>query len=138
MNEYESKLKSVANDFITSRITSGSMLLTLMFGLLSVLIGKNKIAEKDLDVIFEVDERILIKTINEYFTTNYGDSISLIQNDQELELVLSYAKEYTKHYKKQIVDASDSLRETKKSRKKDGTRNEPNTETKNADNTSSK
>jgi hypothetical protein len=118
MNEYEMKLKSVAGEFISARSSNGSMSFTILFGLLSVLVGKNKITEKDLDVIFEVEERILLKNIADHFSSNFGSPGSMIENDQELKAVTELCKEQIKFYKTQIINASNSLRESKRKRGK--------------------
>jgi len=84
-NEYTSRLKSVSNEIIAMRNQSGSTSTTITFGTLALLKAKNKLTDKDLEIIFEVEKKGMSSTLDDYFSKNYGDSSFPINNEQELE-----------------------------------------------------
>jgi hypothetical protein len=122
-NEYEASLRSVSNEFIASRIGKGDTAHVLMFSLLSVLFGKKKITETDLDTILETEYGYLLSDLKEYLKATMGDPTSKIKNDQEFQFVSKMCEEYWDDYKKQVVNTSNLVKKERKKRK--GDNNEP-------------
>lgn len=121
MNEYEARLKSVANEVIAMRNTSGNTSTTLMFGLLALLRAKNKITSKDLEIVFEVEKQGIKSTLDDYFGKNYGDESFGIQNEQELEDVRKFCNDYVESMKNFVNNAAEEIApKRKKSTPKDG------------------
>lgn len=121
MTEYEARLKSVANEVIAMRNTSGNTSTTLMFGLLALLRAKNKVTSKDLDIVFEVEKQGVKSTLDDYFGKNYGDENFAIQNEQELEEVRNFCNEYIENMKSFVNNAAEEIApKRKKSTSKTG------------------
>lgn len=110
MNEYTAKIKSVANEIIGLRSTSGTTATTIMFGVLSLLKSKDQLSDTDLDIIFKVEKEGLIKTVQDHFDKNYGDPRYPISNDQELEDVKSACVDYIDNMKSIVIEAAKELK----------------------------
>ena len=123
MNEYELRLKSIANNIISVRSTSGSTSTTLMFGVLALLKSKNKINEDDLNAIFEVERKGVENTLESY----YKDSQLMIGGEQinkeELEIVKKYCFDYIDKFKDFVIEAANELAPKKRRRKNEKTTN---------------
>lgn len=117
MTEYEARLKSVANEVIGMRNTSGNTSTTLVFGTLALLRAKNKITTKDLDIVFEVEKQGIKGTLDDYFGKNYGDESFGIQNEQELEDVRKFCYEYVENMKGFVNNAAEEIAPQTKKRK---------------------
>jgi hypothetical protein len=119
MNEYESRLRSVSNEIVGLRNSSGITSTTLMFGVLALLKSKNKITDKDLDIIFEVEKQGVKKTLDDYFEKNYGDESSQIANEEELKQVVKFCYEYVDNMKTFVTNAAKEINPPKKKTNKD-------------------
>jgi hypothetical protein len=108
--EFQAKMKSVAMEFLESRKVSGDMTTAMMFALLSLLKSKNKITDRDLDIIFEVEKESIAAALNEYFAYTHGDRNARIQNEEELKIVSRYAFAEIDNYRKQVADAASNLK----------------------------
>lgn len=114
MNEYQARIKSVANEIISMRSTSGATSSILMFGLFSLMLSKNKITEKDLDIIMQLEKDNSENTLKDLFTQNYGDSTFEINNEAELDDVVSELHLYVDNIKNFIVNAAEEINPPKK------------------------
>jgi len=119
MNEYEARLKNIASTINEMRATSGATATTLMFSLLSSMLAKNKITEKDLDIIFEVEKGQARQTFRSYFDQNYGDPDFELKNAKEMEDALVYVVEYIELVKENVKLAAESLRGPRRKKKEE-------------------
>lgn len=117
VNEFQAKMKSVAMEFLSSRKVSGDTVTMMMFALLSLLRSKNKVTDKDLDTIFEVEKEAVAASMEEYFSHTHGDRNARIQNEEELKIVSRYAFAEIDNIKAQVIDAAANLRPSRKPRK---------------------
>lgn len=113
-NEYVSRLKSISNDIIGLRNQSGSTSTTITFGTLALLKAKNKITDKDLEIIFEVEKKGISSTLDDYFSKNYGDASFPINNQEELEDVRKFCYEYVDNMKGFVISAAQEINPPKK------------------------
>lgn len=113
-SEFQAKMKSVAMEFLSARKTSGDLTTTMMFALLSVLRSKNKITDKDLDIIFEVEKESIGAMLDEYFSHTHGDKNARIQNEEELKIVSRFAFAEMDNYKKQVAEAAMNIKPERK------------------------
>lgn len=114
MNEYQARIKSVANEVISMRSTSGATSSILMFGLFSLMLSKNKITEKDLDIIMQLEKENSENTLKDLFTQNYGEPGFEINNEGELDDVVSELNLYVDNIKDFIVNAAEEIKPPKK------------------------
>lgn len=121
-SEYTNRLRSVSDDIIGYRNQSGNTAITVMFGVLSLLKAKNKITDKDLDIIFEVENSGMDNTLDDYFSKNYGESDFEIQNEYELEQVRKYCHDYVESMKKYVISAANEINPPKQSTSKKSTK----------------
>jgi hypothetical protein len=119
-NEFQARMKSVAMEFLGSRKASGDITTTMMFALLSILKSKNKITEKDIDIIFEVEKESIAAMFQEYFDHTNGDRNAKMQNEEELLIARGYAFKEIDNYKKQVLEASQNLKPERKQGKSNG------------------
>lgn len=117
--EFQARMKSISMEFLGSRKVSGDLVLQMMFSLLSLLRSKNKITDKDLDIIFEVEKESIAAMLQEYFSHTYGDRNARIQNEEELKIVSRFAFSEMDNYREQIADAARNLKTPRKPRKKE-------------------
>jgi hypothetical protein len=80
-----------------------------VFGLLALLRAKNKITNKDLDIVFEVEKQGIKNTLDDYFGKNYGDESFAIHNEQELEEVRRFCSEYIDSMKNFVNNAAEEI-----------------------------
>lgn len=109
MNEYKAKIESVANDVAGIRSTSGNTSTTLMFGLLALMRAKNKITDKDLDIVFEIEKSQASSTLDSYFEKNYGDPNFSIQNESELKDAEKLLHSYVDNMKNYVTEAAKEI-----------------------------
>jgi hypothetical protein len=83
-SEYEARVKSFANNVTEIRSATGATASTLMFALMSVMLSKGKITDRDLEVMFDVEKGQASSTMRSYFQQNYGDPDFEINNEEEL------------------------------------------------------
>ena len=113
-NEFQAKMKSVAMGFLNARKVGGDLTITTMFALLSILKSKNKVTDKDLDIIFEVEKESISDMLNEYFSYTHGDRNARIQNEEELKIISRFAFMEIDNYKKQITEAANNIKPERK------------------------
>jgi hypothetical protein len=118
MNEYEAKIKSTAEYIRNLRGESGATSSTLMLGLLATLLSKNKLSEKDVDVIFDVEKESTIGTLKSYFQANFGDPTFDLKNEKELEDVEKVILMGLDEIKKYVKDVASKIK-TPRQKKKD-------------------
>ena len=118
MNEYEAKIKDSAEYIRNLRGNSGATSNTLMFSLLSTLLAKNKISDKDIEVIFKVEKDSTSNTLKSYFTANFGDPTFELKNEKELEDVQKVALAGIDEICKYIKDVAAKIK-TPRQKKKD-------------------
>ena len=116
-SEFQARMKSVAMEFLNSRKVSGDLTMQMMFSVLSLLKSKNKITDKDLDVIFEVEKETVGAMLEEYFNYTHGDRNARMQNEEELKVVSKYAFAEIDNYRKQVAGAATDLKPVRKPRK---------------------
>lgn len=118
MTEYEARIGSVVDDVVAIRANGGATSSTLIFGLLAVLLSKSKIAEKDLEVVFSVENENAKNTLKSLFESKYGESDFPIQNEGELKDAHEiYIKRIDK-IKEAVVGAANELKPQKSKLKK--------------------
>jgi hypothetical protein len=110
MNEYEAKIKDSAEYIRNLRGQSGATANTLMFSLLATLLAKNKLSEKDIDVIFKVEIDSTVNTLKSYFTANYGDPTFDLKNEKELEDVQKIAVGGIEEIRKYVKDVAAKIK----------------------------
>lgn len=116
MNEYEAKIKSFANGVAEIRSSTGATSSTLMFTLISIMLAKNKITDKDIDIIFSVEKNQAANTVKEYFEQSYGEADFELQNEEDLKLAEKYVFEYIENMATQIRNAAVQLKPERKKR----------------------
>lgn len=94
MNEYETRVKNFANGISEIRSSTGATSMTLMFAMLSVMLAKNKLTDKDLEIIFSVEKDQAKSTMQSYFDQGYGEDNFEINNKEELKLAEKYLLEF--------------------------------------------
>lgn len=117
-SEYTNRLRSVADDIIGMRNQSGNTAITVTFGALALLKAKNKITEKDLDIIFAVESNGMDSTLDDYFSKNYGESDFEIKNEYELEHVRKYCHDYVESMKNYVISAANEINPPKQKKNK--------------------
>jgi hypothetical protein len=120
MGEYEARIKSFANGVSEIRSATGATSTTLMFALMSVLLSKNKITDRDLEIIFDVENKQAYSTMQGYFDQNYGDPDFEIQNEEELKEAYEEIKRYITDIKNSIRGAADNLKPPKRKKESKG------------------
>ncbi len=120
MNEYEARVKSFANGVAEIRDTTGATSSTLMFALMSIMLAKNKITDKDLDIIISVEKEQARSSMKSYFEQGYGNPDFEIQNEEELKLAETYLIEHIENIATQIKSAAAQLKPKRKSNEKQG------------------
>ena len=120
-SEYIAKIKSVAEEVTGIRNTSGNTAMTIMFGVLSVLKSKNKITEKDLEIIFQIEKDQAAETLNSYFEKAYGNDTFPLQNKAELDDTQQVINGYVDRMFEYVMNAAEEIKPT---RKKKGTNND--------------
>lgn len=116
-SEYEAKINNCADYIRSLRGNTGATSSTLMFALISTLLAKNKLSEKDIDVIFDVEKSSTISTLKSYFEANYGEPNFELQNEKEMEDVQKICVasiEEHKRYVKQVATQIKTPRQKKK------------------------
>ncbi len=109
MNEYTARIKSFAASVSEVRSVSGSTATTLMFALMSLLLSKNKITNKDLEIIFDVEIGQSLTTMKGFFDASYGDPDFEIKNEIELKDAEKYIYEYLNDIKDNILNTAIAL-----------------------------
>ena len=120
MNEYEARLRTVSSRLIELRGVTGATTSSLFLGLLAVLLSKNKITQKDLDIIFETEFQSAHGTMKDLFEKSYGDADFPLTNEGEIEDVMKQYREYldkNKHFVMQAAKDAD-LRSSKRKKTK--------------------
>jgi len=109
MTEYESRIRSVSSLINEMRATSGSTATTLMFAFISVMLSKNKMTERDLEVIFDVERNQTKQTLQSYFNQNYGEDDFELKNEKEKEDAEKFCLEYVDNIKENIKLAAEHM-----------------------------
>ena len=118
MNEYEAKIKDTAEYIRNLRGNSGATASTLIYSLLSILMAKNKISEKDVDVVFKVELDSTLSTLKSYFTANFGEPTFELKNEKELEDVQKVITAGIDEVHKYVKDVAMKIK-TPRQKKKD-------------------
>lgn len=116
MNEYEAKIKSFANGVAEVRSSTGATGSTLMFALMAIMLAKNKITDKDIDIIFSVEKTQAVNTMKSFFELSYGEPDFEIQNEEDLKLAEKYVFEYIENMATQTRSAAAQLKPERKKR----------------------
>lgn len=119
-NEYEAKIRSVADTIRGLRENSGATSSTFMFAIMATLLAKNKISDKDLDVIFEVEKSSTRGTLKSYYDQGQGDPRFDIKSEQELNDVQKVCDFQVDEYNKFVKQVASQIK-TKRQKRKDGT-----------------
>lgn len=117
MNEYEARIKSFANTVTEIRSASGATPSTLMFALMSVMLAKNKITDRDVEIMFSVEKGQTLNTLKSYFDQSYGDPDFEIKNEEELKLAEGYCMEFIDTMSEQVKNTAEQLKPIHKERK---------------------
>ena len=117
MSEYEARLKSFANDVTEIRSATGATPSTLMFAMMSIMLAKNKITERDVDIIFEVEKGQASGTMRSYFEQGYGDPDFEVNNEEELKDAENYCMEFIDSMAEQVKLTAATLKPEKKIQK---------------------
>lgn len=120
MSEYEARLKSFANSVTEIRSASGATPSTLMFGLMATMLAKNKITERDVDIIFSVEKGQTLSTMQSYFHQGYGDPDFEVRNEEELKVAEEFCMEFVDNMADQVKNTAAQLKPERK-KKTDGT-----------------
>jgi transcription initiation factor IIE alpha subunit len=119
-NEYEAKIKSVADTIRSLRENSGATSSTFMFAIMATLVAKNKISDKDLDVIFDVEKSSTRNTLKSYYDQGQGDPRFEIKSEQELNDIERVCDFQVDEYNKFVKQVASQIK-TKRQKRKDGT-----------------
>ena len=122
MTEYEARIRDFASSINEVRSSTGSTATTIMFALISVLLAKNKITDRDVDIIFDVESKQSENTMRSYFDQGYGDPDFEIKNEKELEDAKKYLLEYVDSIKENVKNAAKLLKPQRKKREDGSTR----------------
>lgn len=114
MTEYEARIKDFAVSINEIRGSTGATATTLMFALMSVLLSKNKITDRDLDIIFDVEEKQAYNTMRSYFDQGYGDPSFELNNEEELKDAFNYTIEYINNIRENVRNAAIQLKPERK------------------------
>jgi len=117
MNEYEAKIKDSADYIRNLRGNSGATAGTLMYSLLATLLAKNKISEKDVDVIFKVEIDSTISTLKSWFTANFGEPTFELKNEKELEDVQKVIEDGIEEVHKYVKDVAGKIKTPRQKKK---------------------
>ena len=116
-SEYEARLKSFANSVTEIRSASGATPSTLMFALMSIMLAKNKITDRDIDIIFSVEKAQALGTLKSYFDQGYGDPDFEVKNEEELKIAEEYCMEFIDTMSEQVKNTAGELKPERKSKK---------------------
>lgn len=118
MNEYEARLRTVVEQLIELRGVSGTTISSLFLGLLTVLLSKNKITAKDLDIIFEAERQSAEGTMKDIFAKSYGDPEFPLRNEGEIDDVIKMYDDYLQKNKSFVTDAAKEIEPRARHKKK--------------------
>jgi transcription initiation factor IIE alpha subunit len=119
-NEYEAKIRNTADTIRSLRENSGATSSTFMFAVLATLLAKNKISDKDLDVIFDVEKFQTRNTLKSYYEQGQGDPHFEMKSEQELIDVQNVCDAQVDEYNKFVKQVASQIK-TKRQKRKDGT-----------------
>ncbi len=119
-NEYDAKIRSMADTIRTLRESSGATSSTFMFAILATLLAKNKISDKDLDVIFDVEKMQTRNTLRSYCEANISDPHFDLKNEQEISDTGNVCDAVIDDYNKFVKQVASQIK-TKRQKRKDGT-----------------
>lgn len=120
MSEYEARLKTFANNVTEIRSATGATPSTLMFAMMSIMLAKNKITERDVDIIFEVEKGQAASTMRSYFEQGYGDPDFEINNEEELKESEEFCMGFIDSMAEQVKLTAATLKPEKKAQKATG------------------
>lgn len=118
MSEYESKIRNAANLITGMRASGGTTATTLILGLLSVFVSKNKLARSDLEVIFEVEKQGAANTVKDWFSQHYGDPNFELKNEVERDEVIKMCENQVDRLRDFVLSAAADITPPKRTRKK--------------------
>jgi len=114
MNEYEARIKSFANTVTEIRSASGATPSTLMFALMAIMLAKNKITDRDVEIMFSVEKGQALNTLKSYFDQGYGDPDFEIKNEEELKLAEKYCMGFIDTMSEQVKNTAEQLKSIRK------------------------
>ena len=82
------------------------------------MLAKNRITDKDLDIVFETEKQSAAGTMRDLFERSYGDPDFPLNNEGEIDDVLNLYNEYMDKNRDFVSMAAGGLAEEKPRRKK--------------------